>query len=57
MVAAVLVVAATWVAGAESPIITESQSVEFFEQLQRYVAEHRDELPAVAAPPDWLLKP
>ena len=57
LVAAVLVVGATWVAGADSPIITESQSVEFFETLQSYVAEHRDELPAVAAPPDWFRKP
>ena len=57
LVAAVLVVGATWVAGADSPIITESRSVEFLEELQTYLAEHRDELPAVAAPPDWLSKP
>ena len=57
LAAAVLVVGTTWVAGANSPIVTESRSVEFLEQLQTYLAEHRDELPAVAAPPDWLLKP
>ena len=54
LVAAVIVVGTTWVAGAASPIVTESQSVEFLEKLQTYVAEHRDELPAVAAPPNWL---
>ncbi len=57
LVAAVIVVAATWVAGAGSPIITESRSVEFLEELQTYLADHRDELPAVAAPPGWLSKP
>jgi membrane protein required for colicin V production len=57
LVAAVIVVAATWVAGADSPIITESRSVEFLEELQTYLADHRDELPAVAAPPGWLSKP
>ena len=41
LVAAVLVVGATWVAGADSPIITESRSVEFLEQVQTYLAEHR----------------
>jgi membrane protein required for colicin V production len=57
LVAAVIVVAVTWVAGADSPIITESRSVEFLEELQTYLADHREELPAVAAPPGWFSKP
>ena len=54
LASAVLLVIATWAAGADSPLVERSKSIHILDGLQKYVAEHRDELPAVAAPPDWL---
>jgi membrane protein required for colicin V production len=57
LVAAVLLVVATWAAGPDSPLVENSKSIEILDGLQKYVVEHRDELPAVAAPADWLALP
>lgn len=54
LVAAVLLVVATWAAGPNSGLVEKSKSIQILDGLQKYVLEHRDELPAVAAPPDWL---
>jgi membrane protein required for colicin V production len=54
LAAAVLLVIATWAAGPDSPLVEKSKSIRILDRLQQYVAEHREELPAVAAPPDWL---
>jgi len=48
LVAGLLVVASTWVAG-DHPIVTESHSLEALEMAQAYVSENRDRLPDVAA--------
>ncbi len=57
LAAVVILVGTTWVAGASSTVITESKSIEVLEQLQTYLAEHSNDLPAVAAPAKWLLAP
>lgn len=54
LAAAVILVVATWAAGPGSPLIENARSVEVLEDVQTYLAEHREELPAVAAPPEWL---
>jgi membrane protein required for colicin V production len=56
LAAGVILVLATWVLGADDPLVESSRSIEVLESLQDYVAEHRDELPAVASPGDWLPK-
>ena len=57
LAAGVILVVATWAAGHDSPLIENSRSIEVLDDLQDYLAEHREELPAVAAPPDWLRLP
>jgi membrane protein required for colicin V production len=54
LAAAVILVIATWAAGPNSALIENSKSVEVLDELQQYLAEHKDELPAVASAPDWL---
>jgi membrane protein required for colicin V production len=54
LVAAVIVVVAIWAVGTASPLTEGSKSIEVLEGLQTYLAENRDQLPEVAAPPDWL---
>lgn len=54
LAAAVILVATTWAAGPDSPLVEKSKSIEVLDELQDYLAEHEDELPAVASPPDWL---
>ena len=56
LAAGVILVVTTWAAGADSPLIEKSKSIEVLEGLQGYLAEHRDELPAVASPGEWLPK-
>ena len=50
LAAAVIVVGAMWAMGDDSPLVENARSPEILEQLQDYLADHRDELPAVAAP-------
>ncbi len=57
LASAVLLVIATWAAGPGSALVEKSKSIQILDGLQKYVAEHRDELPAVAASPDWLRLP
>jgi membrane protein required for colicin V production len=54
LAAGVILVATTWVVGANSPLVEDSKSIQILEGLQDYVAEHQDELPAVASPGKWL---
>jgi membrane protein required for colicin V production len=54
LAAGVILVVALWTAGPDSSMVEDSKSMELLDDLQEYLAEHRDELPAVAAPPDWL---
>ena len=54
LAAGVILVGTTWVLGSNSPVVEESKSIEVLEGLQDYVAEHEDELPAVASPGKWL---
>jgi len=54
LIAGVILVATTWLLESNDPIIEESKSIEVLEGLQEYVAEHEDELPAVASPGNWL---
>lgn len=54
LAAGVILVLALWTAGPDSPLVEESRSMEVLDELQDYLVEHRDELPAVAAPPEWL---
>ena len=56
LAAAVVLVVATWAAGPESPLVENARSVDVLENVQSYLAEHREELPAVAAPPEWFEK-
>jgi len=56
LAAGVLLVVATWALGPDDPIVEGSRSIEVLEGLQEYVAEHQDELPAVASPGEWLPK-
>lgn len=56
LAAGVLLVVATWALGPEDPLVEGSRSIEVLEGLQEYVAEHQDELPAVASPGEWLPK-
>ena len=55
LAAAVILVIATWAAGPNSALVEKSKSIEVLDSLQQYLAEHRDELPAVASAPDWLI--
>lgn len=57
LLSAVILVMATWAFGPDSPLVERARSIEVLDGLQRYLADHRDELPAVAAPPDWLSLP
>ena len=57
LAAGVILVLATWAVGHDSPLIENSRSIEVLDDLQDYLAEHRAELPSVAAPPDWLRLP
>jgi uncharacterized membrane protein required for colicin V production len=50
LAAAILVVGATWVMGDDSPLLQNAESPQILEQLQGYLADHRDQLPDVAAP-------
>jgi hypothetical protein len=54
LAAAVILVVTTWAAGPSSPLVEKCRSIEILDDVQEYLAEHRDELPSVAAPPDWL---
>ena len=54
LAAGVILVGTTWVLGSNSSIVENSKSIEVLEGLQDYVAEHEDELPAVASPGKWL---
>ena len=54
LAAGVILVVALWTAGPDSSLVEDSKSMEVLDELQDYMAEHRDELPAVASPPDWL---
>lgn len=54
LAAGVILVVTTWALGADSPVVEDSKSIEVLEGLQDYVAEHQDELPAVASPGKWL---
>ncbi len=54
LAAGVILVVTTWALGADSPLVEDSKSIEVLEGLQDYVAEHQDELPAVASPGKWL---
>jgi membrane protein required for colicin V production len=56
LAAGVILVVATWVLGPDDPLVESSKSIDVLESLQDYVAEHSDELPAVASPGDWLPK-
>ncbi len=51
LVAAVLVLGATWWFGRAHPIVKESRSVDAYHEIQAYVRDQAKELPGVAAPP------
>lgn len=57
LVCAVILVGTTWAVGPDSPLVERARSIEVLDGLQRYLADHRDELPPVAAPPDWMSPP
>jgi membrane protein required for colicin V production len=57
LASAVLLVIATWAAGPDSPLIEKSKSIHILDGLEQYVAENREALPDVAAPPDWMRFP
>ena len=56
LVGAAILLGATWALGHDNELLAGSRSMEVLEKLQDYAADHKDELPDVSSPAEWLKK-